>query len=384
MPIWSAEIKELEKLCESFQGKLPDVEKELEPLIRTDDANVIMLYSRRTLEIIITDLCECEFKRSRGTEPLKGIIDKMKKKKKIHAHIIASMHSLNDMSNYGTHLKDIDHEQVKPILVNLDIILKWHLKYKHIKANRKSEAEEVKDEIKAPDTSDKAIDKEIQADIEERPGKNTINRRKFVKEVAGAAVCCACFSLDCLAASVEEEEDKIEDGKGKGHLAAVCGTYCGACPAYIAKHSGNEQIKMRLEKRISSGTMKALKTIPDAGWMDGILCDGCLSEGQIAFHCQSCSMKVCAANKQDVTRCSDCKELPCYRIANMINTGLLHRAEYLPNLKKICEMGVQEWIKYEQERWNCPRCGLPMSWYDAECPRCGEPRSEQLFPLTEK
>jgi hypothetical protein len=26
----------------------------------------------------------------------------------------------------------------------------------------------------------------------------------------------------------------------KEHLAAVCGTYCGACPAYIAKHSEDE------------------------------------------------------------------------------------------------------------------------------------------------
>ncbi|MBN1182572.1 MAG: DUF3795 domain-containing protein [Bacteroidales bacterium] len=236
--------------------------------------------------------------------------------------------------------------------------------------------------IKAPDTSDKEIDKDTSADIYEPLSKNKTTRRKFVKGVAGAAVCCVCFSFDCLAVSEDEEEGKIKDGKGKEHLAAVCGTYCGACPAYIAKHSDEEQIKMRLQKRFSSGPMKASKTIPDPGWMDGILCDGCLSGGQIALHCQSCAMKFCAADKQNVTHCSDCKELPCYRIMNMINTGLLHRAEYLPNLKKIREMGVHEWVKYEEDRWRCPRCGMPMSWYDAECPICGEPRSEELFPLT--
>jgi hypothetical protein len=47
MPIWSAEIKELEKLYESFEGQLPDLEKELEQLIKFDDPNVILLYSRR-------------------------------------------------------------------------------------------------------------------------------------------------------------------------------------------------------------------------------------------------------------------------------------------------------------------------------------------------
>ena len=218
------------------------------------------------------------------------------------------------------------------------------------------------------------------ADINEPPGKNVkniINRRKFVKGLAGAIVCYTWFSPDSPAASKEADTEE-----GKEHLAAVCGTYCGACPAYIAKHSDDVQIKIRLQKRNSSGQVKGQRTIPDPGWMDGILCDGCLSGGQIAFHCRRCAIKLCAEGKQNVTRCSDCKELPCYRITNMINTGLLHRAEYLPNLEKIREMGVQEWIKYEEERWRCPRCGLPMSWYDAECAGCGEPRSGRLFPLT--
>jgi hypothetical protein len=212
-----------------------------------------------------------------------------------------------------------------------------------------------------------------------------ITRRKFVKGVASAAVCCACFSLDCSAASEEkEEEDKIKDSKGKVHLAAACGTYCGACTAYLAKHGEDEQIKMRLQKRSSSGPTKAMKGIPPSNWMDGLLCDGCLSGGLLAGHCKACVIRLCAANKQNDSRCSDCEELPCYRITNLINMGhYLHRKEYLPNLKKIREMGVQGWVKYEEERWRCPRCGLPMSWYDAECAGCGEPRSERLFPLTE-
>ena len=58
-----------------------------------------------------------------------------------------------------------------------------------------------------------------------------ISRRKFVKGVAGAAVCCTCFSLDCFAALEKEEKDAKEDSEAKVHLAAACGTYCGACPA---------------------------------------------------------------------------------------------------------------------------------------------------------
>jgi len=111
MQIWSAEIKELEKLYESLKGQLPDLEKELERLIKADDENMILLYSRRYLEVIITGLCECELKRDRGTEPLKGIIDKLNKEKKIPAHIIASMHGLNELSTFGTLPKDFDPEQ---------------------------------------------------------------------------------------------------------------------------------------------------------------------------------------------------------------------------------------------------------------------------------
>jgi hypothetical protein len=47
MVIWTAEIKELEKLYESLKGQLPDLEKGLKRLIKTDDENMILLYSRR-------------------------------------------------------------------------------------------------------------------------------------------------------------------------------------------------------------------------------------------------------------------------------------------------------------------------------------------------
>jgi TolB-like protein/Flp pilus assembly protein TadD len=130
MPVWSAEIKELERLYESFKGQLPELEKELGQLIQFDDPNVILLYSRRCLEVIITDLCECELKRQRGTEPLKGLIDKLNKEKKTPGHIASSMYGLNELSTYGTHPKDFDPEQVKPVLNNLDIIIKWYIKYR--------------------------------------------------------------------------------------------------------------------------------------------------------------------------------------------------------------------------------------------------------------
>ncbi len=216
-----------------------------------------------------------------------------------------------------------------------------------------------------------------------------ITRRRFVKGVAGAAVCCTCFPSLALADTAmpsEQNGDVIKKsemtGTAKEHLAGACGIYCGACPAYLATHSEDEQMKIKRQKISSSVPAKAQKGIPPSNWMNGLVCDGCCSGGKLAGHCQMCNIRLHALETQKNSRCSDCEELPCNRITFLINMGgYLHRKEYVPNLKKIHEMGVKEWVKNEEERWRCPKCGLPMSWYDAECIRCGESRSGKLFPL---
>lgn len=129
MTDFTSEIKELKLLYEPLRIHCPESGKELEKLIRTEDPIVILLYSRRCLEVIITKLCENELKRPRKTEPLKGIIDKLNKEDKLPSHIITSMHGINDLSAYGAHPKDFDPEQVRPVLSHLNIILKWYIQY---------------------------------------------------------------------------------------------------------------------------------------------------------------------------------------------------------------------------------------------------------------
>ena len=158
MQIWTAEIKELENFIESLKNNLPDLEKELARLIKADDENIVLLYSRRCLEVIITDLCECELKRPRKTEPLKGIIDKLNKEEKVPAHIIASMHGLNTLSTFGAHPKEFDPEQVKPVLNNLTTIVKWYLKYKNLKPGAETNPEEPSEKRKSQiSTAEKSI-----------------------------------------------------------------------------------------------------------------------------------------------------------------------------------------------------------------------------------
>jgi TolB-like protein len=130
--IWSAEALELAKLYKTLNDNLPILSNEIEPLIKSNDANVVLLYARRSLEVIVTELCETELKRPRKTEPLKGIIDKLNSEDKVPSHIITSMHSLNSLATFGTHPKDFDPEQVKPVLSNLSVVIKWYLKFKGI------------------------------------------------------------------------------------------------------------------------------------------------------------------------------------------------------------------------------------------------------------
>jgi hypothetical protein len=151
MQIWSTEIKDLEVLYSSFKGHFSDLGNELERLIHASDENMVLVYARRCLEVIVTDLCEYELKRPRKTEPLKGIIDKLHREEKVPSHIITSMGSLNSLSTYGTHPKDFDPEQVKPVLNNLAIVIKWYLKYKETKKSIEGEPEELKHEDKIPD-----------------------------------------------------------------------------------------------------------------------------------------------------------------------------------------------------------------------------------------
>jgi TolB-like protein/tetratricopeptide (TPR) repeat protein len=150
--IWSAEIVELETLQKSVSGRFPELGKDLEHLIKTDDENVALLYSRRCLEIIVTDLCESELKRPSKTEPLKGIIDKLNREEKVPSHIITSMQSLNSMSTYGAHPKEFDPRQVKPVLNNLTTIIEWYLKYKNIESDKTVQEKEGMPHI---DTGDK-------------------------------------------------------------------------------------------------------------------------------------------------------------------------------------------------------------------------------------
>ncbi|MEJ2110567.1 MAG: DUF3795 domain-containing protein [Acidobacteriota bacterium] len=189
--------------------------------------------------------------------------------------------------------------------------------------------------------------------------------------LAGIACTGAFAGLKTMAAPNPEPKSATA-GKGE-QLIAVCGTYCGACPMYINNQPGDQQKRKEMFERYAGGPMRMN--------LDTLVCDGCLSGGNLAFHCQNCKMRLCATEKPDVTRCSDCSDFPCSLLTDFSNDGKLHHVELPDNLRNLQKMGIKEWARYEQERWTCPECSNPLSWYDAVCSDCGAKRSGKLFSL---
>jgi len=113
-----------------------------------------------------------------------------------------------------------------------------------------------------------------------------------------------------------------------------------------------------------------------------VLCDGCNGGGRLAAFCRKCEILDCASKKAPKSKlCSDCSDFACDRITGFNNDGMLHHAEVLSNLRQIHSMGLNKWAKLEEEKWSCPKCKSPITWYDPACPKCGEKRSNRLFPL---
>jgi hypothetical protein len=142
---------------------------------------------------------------------------------------------------------------------------------------------------------------------------------------------------------------------------------------YLATQENNEERLAAMQKQFGGGLMNMPK--------EDLLCDGCLSGGRLASFCRKCDMRECATAKTKTRRCSECAEFPCSRIAGFNNDGMLHHAEVLENLRQLRATGIESWAKQEEERWRCPECRTPISWYEEECPKCKAPRRARLFPL---
>ena len=140
-------------------------------------------------------------------------------------------------------------------------------------------------------------------------------------------------------------------------LLAACGLYCGACYHYRA---GFDEGQHLLADEARGGRP-----------LRGYTCRGCWS-GHHYRHvdCQMCAIRACA-EARGVPHCGFCEHFPCDRLRAFQSNGRKHHVPVIDDLRSALASGADGWLARQADRWSCPACGVPFSWYEATCANCG-------------
>jgi len=139
---------------------------------------------------------------------------------------------------------------------------------------------------------------------------------------------------------------------------SYCGIYCGSCFVLCAYTQNRIDIVPEQWKE----RIKGMK----------LQCHGCKSQ-DVFENCKGCTRRPCAQAK-GYDYCFQCPEYPCeiYTISKE-KYNLAHHNVAQIRFKILQEKGCQEWLKYQENRWKCPKCGETFSWYEKTCFNCGNP-----------
>ena len=108
-------------------------------------------------------------------------------------------------------------------------------------------------------------------------------------------------------------------------------------------------------------------------------CNGCNNDDKDKpFHCTKCVIKHCEIKQQlNFNFCYDCPKYPCTRLKQLDKR---YRTKYkmsmLDNLAKIKEIGPDNFVQAENERWTCD-CGGIICVHKGCCSICGKERVEK-------
>ncbi len=125
-------------------------------------------------------------------------------------------------------------------------------------------------------------------------------------------------------------------------LIAPCGINCGTCIAFFGYTMSGKKRKHQ--------------------------CNGCWSrERPCAFIKNKCKK---LASKR-IQYCFECNEFPCETLTALDKTYIeKYGFSLVDNLKHIQKNGIEEFLKYDQERWKCSTCGGIVCVHDKKCYTC--------------
>ncbi len=128
-------------------------------------------------------------------------------------------------------------------------------------------------------------------------------------------------------------------------LIAPCGMNCALCSAYLAYTHRIPRKRGKINH-----------------------CQGCLPRNKRCAYLR----KHCSPLSSDSIRfCFECKNFPCVRLTQIDgryrkNYGI----SFIENLETIRDRGLDRFLKLQQDRHCCPKCGDWVSVHNKKCFRC--------------
>jgi len=107
-------------------------------------------------------------------------------------------------------------------------------------------------------------------------------------------------------------------------------------------------------------------------------CPGCNGDdARKPQQCVVCRIKHCSETEVGEQKfCFQCARFPCVRLRQLDKR---YRTKYgmsmIENLKSIQELGLDEFVTREKDRWKCPQCGGVICVHRKDCISCGHLRS---------
>jgi hypothetical protein len=137
----------------------------------------------------------------------------------------------------------------------------------------------------------------------------------------------------------------MENLSNSKELVAPCGMNCAICSGYLA---------LKHEVKTKGVRMP--------------YCKGCRPRGKIcAFLKKKCELLL----NNKVRFCYECKNFPCDRLLHLDKRYRTYfRMSMVENLKTTKEEGIQEFLKMEEEKWECPECGGVICCHNGICFSC--------------
>lgn len=137
----------------------------------------------------------------------------------------------------------------------------------------------------------------------------------------------------------------MQDSKFTLELVAPCGMNCGVCKAYLAYSRG-------VPKERGKTTH----------------CSGCVPRQKKCYIKRGCEQ----LSKSKIRFCFECERMPC---KNLNRLDSRYRTRYgmsmVENLKEIKAKGMPAFLRTQEARFACPKCGDVLSVHDGKCYACG-------------